>query len=103
MAIATKTAAVGALLRIFYVALGAARWDWQPLLTGVAIATMLVGSVVALVQTDVKRLLAYSSIAHAGFILVGAVGVVAAAADISCIIVGSIAFYLLTYGYTHLR
>ncbi|TRY19967.1 NADH-quinone oxidoreductase subunit NuoN [Tessaracoccus rhinocerotis] len=102
MAIATKTAAVGALLRIFYVALGAARWDWQPLLTGVAIATMLVGSVVALVQTDVKRLLAYSSIAHAGFILVGAVGVVAAAEDVSLNSVGSIAFYLLAYGFATL-
>ncbi|GAB3819403.1 NADH-quinone oxidoreductase subunit NuoN [Tessaracoccus terricola] len=102
MAIATKTAAVGALLRLFYVALGAARWDWQPILTAVAIATMLVGSVVALVQTDVKRLLAYSSIAHAGFILVGAVGVVAAGEDVSLNSVGSIAFYLLAYGFATL-
>lgn len=102
MAIATKTAAVGALLRVFYVALGGARWDWQPILTAVAIATMLVGAAVALVQTDVKRLLAYSSVAHAGFILVGAVGVVAAAEGVSLNSVGSIAFYLLAYGFATL-
>ena len=49
------------------------RWDWQPMLWRVAILTMVVGSVVALTQTDVKRMLAYSSIAHAGFILTGLV------------------------------
>lgn len=102
MAVATKTAAVGALLRVFYVALGGARWDWQPIITAVAIATMLVGSVVALVQTDVKRLLAYSSVAHAGFILVGTVGVVAAAEGVTLNSVGSIAFYLLAYGFATL-
>ena len=68
MAIATKTAAVAALLRVFYVALGGARWDWQPIIATVAVATMVVGAVVGLVQQDIKRLLAYSSIAHAGFI-----------------------------------
>ena len=71
MAACTKVAAFGALLRVFYVALGGLRWDWRPMLWGVAILTMVVGSVVALTQTDVKRMLAYSSIAHAGFILVG--------------------------------
>ena len=48
-----------------------ARWDWQPVIWAVAILTMLVGSILAITQTDVKRMLAYSSIAHAGFILVG--------------------------------
>jgi NADH-quinone oxidoreductase subunit N len=70
MATCTKIAAVGALLRVFYVGLGGLRWDWQPLMIVVAIATMFVGSVLGIVQTDVKRMLAYSSIAHAGFILV---------------------------------
>ena len=68
MAICTKLAAFGALARIFYVALGGIRWDWRPMLWAVAILTMIIGSIVALTQTDVKRLLAYSSIAHAGFI-----------------------------------
>ena len=98
MAIATKTAAVAALLRIFFVALGGVRWDWQPMMAVVAVATMLVGSVIGLVQTDIKRLLAYSSIAHAGFLLVGVVGVVAAGEGVALSSVSSIAFYLLTYG-----
>src|SRR5215470_5318877 len=71
MAACTKVAAFGALLRVFYVALGGVRWDWRPMMWIVAIATMVVGSLLAVTQTDVKRLLAYSSIAHAGFILTG--------------------------------
>ena len=74
MAACTKVAAFGALLRVFYVGLGGLAWDWKPLMWGVAILTMVVGSVVAITQTDVKRMLAYSSIAHAGFILTGLVG-----------------------------
>jgi NADH-quinone oxidoreductase subunit N len=93
MAACTKVAAFGALLRVVYVALGAARWDWQPALFGVAILTMVVGSVVAIVQADVKRMLAYSSIAHAGFLLVGVL-----AMDVSG--VSSVLFYLVAYGLT---
>ena len=66
MAACTKIAAFGALLRVFYVAFGGASWDWRPLMWVVAILTMVVGSVIAITQTDVKRMLAYSSIAHAG-------------------------------------
>jgi NADH-quinone oxidoreductase subunit N len=60
MAACTKVAAFGALLRVFYVALGGLAWDWKPVMWGVAILTMVVGSVVAITQTDVKRMLAYS-------------------------------------------
>ena len=74
MAACTKVAAFGALLRLFYVAFGGARWDWTPMFYVVAILTMAVGSVLALAQTDIKRLLAYSSIAHAGFLLTGFLG-----------------------------
>ncbi len=98
MAIATKTAAVAALLRVFYVALGGARWDWQPMIAVVAVATMAVGAIIGLVQQDVKRLLAYSSIAHAGFILAGFVAAVGGGAEIAISSVGSIAFYLVAYG-----
>lgn len=98
MAVATKTAAVAALLRVFFVALGGAQWDWQLLFSVVAVATMVLGATVALAQNDIKRLLAYSSIAHAGFILVGVVGAVAGGANVSVSSVSSIAFYLLTYG-----
>ncbi len=93
MAAATKVAAFGALLRVFYVALGGAKWDWHPMFWGVAIVTMLFGSLVALVQTDVKRMLAYSSIAHAGFILVGLVATNAEGLSATM-------FYLLAYGFS---
>ena len=74
MAAGTKVAAFGAMLRLFYVAFGSDRWSWQPMLWVVAILTMVVGAVLALSQTDVKRLLAYSSVAHTGFLLTGVLG-----------------------------
>ncbi len=101
MAACTKIAAIGALLRVFYVALGADRWDWQPLMSIIAVATMAVGSLVAITQTDVKRMLAYSSIAHAGFILTAFVGASQAANGApagSLTSVSSILFYLVAYG-----
>ena len=72
MAACTKVAAVGALLRVLYVAFSRVEWDLQPVLGVIAIATMLLGAVLAVTQTDIKRLLAYSSIANAGYLLVGA-------------------------------
>jgi NADH-quinone oxidoreductase subunit N len=95
MAACTKVAAFGALLRVFYVAVPGIRWDWQPMVWLVAILTMVFGAVVAIVQTDVKRMLAYSSIAHAGFILTGMV--VTSSQGLS-----STLFYLLVYGFTTL-
>ncbi len=93
MAAATKAAAFGALLRIGYVAFPGSRWDWQPILWAVAIITMLFGAVLAITQTDVKRLLAYSSIAHAGFLLTGVL-----AFDRSGL--SGTLFYLAAYGCT---
>jgi NADH-quinone oxidoreductase subunit N len=98
MAICTKLAAVGATVRVFYVALGAERWSWQPLLAVIAVVTMAVGIVVALTQTDMKRLLAYSSISHAGFILVAVVGATAGVSG-QMNSFGSILFYLVAYGF----
>jgi NADH-quinone oxidoreductase subunit N len=95
MAACTKIAAFGALLRLFYVALGGARWDWQPMIWVVAILTMAVGAVLALTQSDIKRMLAYSSIAHAGFLLVGFVGV----RDQIVASTSSVLFYLAAYGF----
>jgi len=71
MAACTKVAAFGALLRVMYVALGGVRWDWRPTMYVIAGLTMIVGTIFALTQTDIKRMLAYSSIAQAGFMLVG--------------------------------
>ncbi|MDI9949808.1 MULTISPECIES: NADH-quinone oxidoreductase subunit NuoN [unclassified Rhodococcus (in: high G+C Gram-positive bacteria)] len=95
MAAATKVAAVGAMLRIFYVALPDLRADWRPVMWGVAILTMVVGAVMAVTQNDVKRMLAYSSVAHAGFILTGLIA--ANRAGLS-----STMFYLLAYGFSTL-
>lgn len=99
MAICTKLAAVVALLRVFYVGLGGERWTWQPAFAVLAVLTMVVGVVAALTQTDVKRLLAYSSIAHAGFIMTAVVGanqLVPAGQGTSA---ASILFYLAAYGF----
>jgi NADH-quinone oxidoreductase subunit N len=104
MAAATKVAAFGAILRLFYVAFGADRWSWQPMMWIVAILTMVVGSVLAISQTDIKRMLAYSSVAHTGFLLTGVLGV-QAATDLT---VGqltslqAVLFYLVTYGFATL-
>ena len=104
MAVATKVAAFGAVLRLFYVAFGSDRWSWQPMMWVVAILTMLVGAVLAIVQTDVKRMLAYSSVAHTGFLLTGVLGVQAT----SDLAIGQITsleavlFYLTTYGFATL-
>lgn len=100
MAASTKIAAFGALLRFFYVAVGGARWDWTPMIWVVAILTMVVGSVVALAQNDIKRMLAYSAIAHTGFILTGFVGFQQAGQGIGGIgSVQAVMFYLVTYGF----
>ncbi|VFA96002.1 NADH-quinone oxidoreductase subunit N [Nocardia farcinica] len=90
MAAATKIAAVGALLRVLYVGVPSLVDDWRPVLATVAIATMVVGAVLAVTQTDVKRMLAYSSITHAGFLLTGLL-----AADDAGI--RAVLFYLAAY------
>ncbi|HEX5949167.1 MAG TPA: NADH-quinone oxidoreductase subunit NuoN [Actinomycetota bacterium] len=71
MAAGTKVAGFAALLRVTTVALGPVSWELLPALVAVSAVTMVVGSVLAIAQDDVKRMLAYSSIAHAGFVLVG--------------------------------
>ena len=93
MAAATKLAAFGAILRLVYVGIEADRWDWAPAVAIIAILTMVVGAVLSVTQTDVKRLLAYSSIAHAGFILVGVLAFDRAG-------VSGVMFYLVCYGLT---
>ncbi len=95
MAAATKVAAFGALLRLLYVVLPGLTWDWRPVMWGVAIVSMLVGAVIAITQTDVKRLLAYSSIAHAGFILAGVIAATPSG-------ISSVLFYLAAYSFVTL-
>jgi NADH-quinone oxidoreductase subunit N len=100
MSAATKTAAFGAIMRLFYVAFGADRWSWQPMMWVVAILSMLVGAVLAVTQRDVKRMLAYSAIAHTGFLLTGVLGV-QSAGELSkgqLTSMQAVLFYLVTYG-----
>jgi NADH-quinone oxidoreductase subunit N len=96
MAACTKVAAFGAILRLLYVGFGTSEWTWRPLIYGVAIASMIVGSILGLTQTDLKRMLAYSSIAHAGFLLTGVIGL--AGGNGSGL--AATMFYLVTYGLT---
>ncbi|NBR93670.1 MAG: NADH-quinone oxidoreductase subunit NuoN [Actinobacteria bacterium] len=78
MAAVTKVAAFGAFLRIFYSAMGGLVWTWRPIIVAISILTMAIGTIIAIAQKDVKRVLAYSAIAHSGFLLT----------------------YLATYGFT---
>jgi NADH-quinone oxidoreductase subunit N len=71
LSVASKAASFAFLLRIFLGPLGGSREVWVPLLSAIAIATMTVGNLAAITQTNVKRLLAYSSISHAGYMLLG--------------------------------
>jgi len=73
MSVGPKAAAFAFLLRIFLVPLGAAREQWLPLIVGVAIATMTLGNLAAISQSNIKRLLGYSAISHVGYILLGLV------------------------------
>ncbi|MFV0285143.1 MAG: NADH-quinone oxidoreductase subunit NuoN [Demequina sp.] len=91
MGAATKAAATAALVRVMFVAFAPLEWELSWLIWAVAIASMVYGTVVALVQTDVKRMLAYSGVAHAGFILVAFAGLEGEA-------LAALPFYLLAYG-----
>jgi NADH-quinone oxidoreductase subunit N len=91
MASATKAAAAAALMRFLYLAVYRYEWELAPLLWTVAIATMLFGVVAAIVQTDIKRMLAYSSIAHGGFILVAVTAFLPES-------LSAVLFYVLAYG-----
>jgi NADH-quinone oxidoreductase subunit N len=91
MASCTKVAAFAAMLRIFQAAFEPMSWTWQPVLGVIAGASMVIGAVIGITQTDMKRMLAYSSVAHAGFILLGVLAMSESGAS------GTM-FYLLTYG-----
>src|SRR6266581_2620790 len=95
MSVGTKAAALIAFARVFDVAFHTTSSDWMPVVWAITILTIIGGNILALVQTSVKRLLAYSSIAHAGYLLIGVVvgGIVG---------LSSILFYLLCYTFLNL-
>lgn len=102
---ASKAVGFAVAARIFVVGLGAYREDWVPILAGMSILTMSVGNLVALRQTSVKRMLAYSSVAQAGYVLMGLVGVVSAQHyDISLLSMNGLnglLIYLFAYLFTN--
>ena len=91
MAAATKAAAFGATLRIFYIGLDAAQVSWKPAIAVIAVITMIFGSIAAISQRDIKRMLALSSIAHTGFVLIAVVSLNKSALSATL-------FYLVAYG-----
>ncbi len=95
MATGVKAAGFSALIRVFFSALPGFRPDWTSIMWLIAVATMTVGNIVAISQTNIKRMLAYSSIAHAGYILVAFV----AGNDLGT---SGILFYLMTYAFMNI-
>ena len=95
MATGVKAAAFSALVRVFFSALPAFRPDWTSIMWVICVATMTVGNIVAISQTNIKRMLAYSSIAHAGYILVAFV----AGNDLGT---SGILFYLMAYAFMNI-
>jgi NADH-quinone oxidoreductase subunit N len=95
MSTGVKAAAFAAFVRVFLSAFESLRGQWGAVVAVIAVATMIVGSVVGVAQSSVKRMLAYSSIAHAGYLLVALL----AANDIGK---GAVLFYLLTYAVTNI-
>jgi NADH-quinone oxidoreductase subunit N len=93
MATAVKTAGFIALARVLYTCFQGSVTQWQPIIWGIAVASMVLGNLVALAQKSLKRMLAYSSVAHAGYLL-------AAIFPGSALGVSAMTFYLLGYGIT---
>jgi NADH-quinone oxidoreductase subunit N len=73
MSVATKAAAFAVIARVFFTALPELEKVWMPILFGMSVLTMLVGNTAAIFQDDLKRMLAYSGVAHAGYLLIGIV------------------------------
>jgi NADH-quinone oxidoreductase subunit N len=99
MASVGKVAAFSALARVFLTGLSGRADDWAPAVYALAVVTLVVGSVVAVVQTDVKRMLAYSSISHAGFILVGLEAATHTSDRTTSLGLNSISSYLMIYSF----
>ncbi len=95
--VASKAAAFAVLMRIFIVALGPLWESWAMLLAVLATATMFIGNIAALTQTNIKRMLAYSSIAHAGNALIGVVAAATSDPELRSFAIAATLFYLLAY------
>jgi NADH-quinone oxidoreductase subunit N len=98
ISVASKTASFALLLRLLLTVFWPVRLDWEMLVAGVAILSLTVGNFAAITQSNIKRMLAYSSISHVGYILLG---IVAAASSPQGFMTGmkGVAFYLFVYGF----
>ncbi|MBI5853923.1 MAG: NADH-quinone oxidoreductase subunit N [Nitrospirae bacterium] len=101
MAVASKAASFGAFVRVLLEGLGGLNGNWYALILTLCVATLLLGNLVAIVQTNIKRLLAYSSIAHAGYALIGLVVAGHATADpgVRSFGIASVMLYLAVYAF----
>ncbi|WP_447973604.1 NADH-quinone oxidoreductase subunit N [Nitrospira sp. Kam-Ns4a] len=101
MAVASKAASFGAFLRVFLEGLGGLKANWHALFLVVCLATLVLGNVVAIVQTNIKRMLAYSSIAHAGYALIGLLAAAQTDGDAETRTLGvaSVLLYLAVYAF----
>src|SRR5713226_6714765 len=99
VSVASKTASFALLLRILYYVFEPSKSVWLVLVAGVAVASMTVGNLAAITQSNVKRLLAYSSISHVGYILLGVVAAYSPQDGLNPTALKGIAFYLLVYAF----
>src|SRR4051812_26053615 len=104
LSVGPKIAAFALILRLFVEALGPLRADWTPVVVILSVLTMSLGNLVALSQDNIKRMLAYSSIAHTGYILVGlaAFGAATPGSPASAAGIQSVLFYALAYAFMNL-
>ena len=102
LSVGSKAASFAMLLRIFLEGLPAMRDDWRLLFVALAILTMTIGNVAAVTQTNVKRMLAYSSVAHAGYVLIGVVAAASTQPDVRERGITAILIYLLIYSFMQL-
>ncbi len=100
--VASKAAAFAVLLRVFLIALSPMRDSWSLLLAVVAVATMSLGNIAALTQDNIKRMLAYSSIAHAGYALMGVVAASTVDPDDASFAVAAVLYYLFAYTFMNI-
>jgi NADH-quinone oxidoreductase subunit N len=103
LSVASKAAGFAVILRVFYLAFGEISLDWANLFAVLAAASMTVGNLVAIAQSNIKRMLAYSTIAHAGFLMMGVAAIAARVPEGETTIGPSgVLFYLGAYAVTNL-
>lgn len=102
LSVASKAAGFAVILRVFYAAFGSVDLDWGALFAVLSIASMTLGNLVAIAQRNIKRMLAYSTIAHAGYLMVGVAAVSSRTPDGTTFGPEALLFYLAAYAATNL-